>query len=50
MGLYEFLPTSPLFDWLGRTICQAESPIQDVCNNVLFLIAGYNFDQLDRVS
>lgn len=50
MGLYEFLPTSPLYDWLGQSICKATSPIQDICHNVLFLVAGYDFDQIDRVS
>jgi len=47
LGLYEFLPSSGLMDLLGKTLCRETSPVQFVCSNVLFLIAGYNFDQID---
>jgi pimeloyl-ACP methyl ester carboxylesterase len=47
LGLYEFLPSNALMDLLGKTVCHEASPIQLVCSNVLFLIAGYNFDQID---
>lgn len=49
-GLYEFLPSTKFMEFLGQTVCHQNSPIKDVCSNVLFLIAGYNADQLDPVS
>jgi lysosomal acid lipase/cholesteryl ester hydrolase len=47
LGLYEFLPSNAFMDFLGKTFCHENSPVQFVCSNVLFLIAGYNFDQID---
>jgi len=46
-GLYEFLPSSKFMEFLGQTVCHQNSPVKDLCSNVLFLIAGYNADQLD---
>ncbi|XP_021960957.1 lipase 3 [Folsomia candida] len=47
LGLYEFLPSNAFMDFLGKTVCHEQSPVQFVCSNVLFLVAGYNFDQID---
>lgn len=47
-GLYEFLPTSKFMEFIGQTACHQNSPIRLVCDNVLFLVAGYNFEQLDE--
>jgi lysosomal acid lipase/cholesteryl ester hydrolase len=32
----------------GKLICKDESPFQEVCANVLFLLCGYNSAQLNR--
>ena len=37
-------------DLLGATICKENSMIQGLCSNVLFLMAGYDADQLNTVS
>jgi lysosomal acid lipase/cholesteryl ester hydrolase len=37
-------------DLLGATICRETSPIQGLCSNVLFLMAGYNADQLNTTA
>jgi len=46
-GLYEFLPSNAFMDFLGATLCKETSPIQSICSNVLFLVAGFDFDQLE---
>jgi len=48
LGLTEFMPSGPLMDLLGNTICHQNSPIQAVCANVVFLICGYNTEQLNK--
>lgn len=32
----------------GKLVCQDSSPFKEVCANVLFLLCGFNSDQLDR--
>jgi len=46
-GMHEFLPSNAFMTFIGKTLCNENSPVQFVCSNVLFLIAGYNFDQID---
>ena len=50
MGVNEFMPTSPLMELLGATVCRANNPIKGICSNILFLIAGYNVDQLNTTA
>jgi len=47
MGMHEFLPSGPLMDFLGATLCRETSLLQPICTNVLFLAMGYNTDQLN---
>jgi len=49
-GANEFMPSNELMDLLGATICRENSPLQGLCSNVLFLIAGDNTDQLNKTS
>ncbi|CRK92414.1 CLUMA_CG005975, isoform A [Clunio marinus] len=48
LGVYEFLPSNEMLVKGGQLICKDESPIQEVCANVLFLIGGFNSPQLNR--
>lgn len=50
MGVYEFLPTSELMQIGGQLVCKDEAITQALCSNVLFLICGYNSEQLNTVS
>lgn len=50
MGVYEFLPTSELMQIGGQLVCKDEAFTQALCSNVLFLICGYNSEQLNTVS
>lgn len=47
LGAHEFLPSNDLMDFLGKTICHQDSPVQAICSNVLFLVMGYNVEQLN---
>lgn len=48
-GLYEFLPSNELMQFLGQTLCHQNSSMNIICDNILFLLAGYDADQLDQV-
>jgi lysosomal acid lipase/cholesteryl ester hydrolase len=48
MGVYEFMPSNDMMEKGGYFICRDESPFQEVCANVLFLIGGFNSEQLNR--
>lgn len=48
LGAYEFLPSNEMMTKGGKLICKDESPIQELCSNVLFLMCGYNSQQLNR--
>lgn len=48
LGVYEFLPSNEMMVKGGQLVCKDESPIQEVCANVLFLLCGYNSQQLNR--
>lgn len=48
LGVYEFLPSDDMMIEGGKLVCKDESPFQEVCANVLFLLGGYNSDQLNR--
>lgn len=48
LGVHEFMPNSDLLEAGGYYVCRDESPIQELCANVVFLIGGYNSEQLNR--
>lgn len=48
LGVYEFLPSNDMMIEGGKLLCKDESPFQEVCANVLFLLCGYNSAQLNR--
>lgn len=50
IGSNEFMPSTELFGLLGATACRDKSPVQDVCANILFLIAGWDSQHLNYVS
>ncbi|KAG8230458.1 hypothetical protein J437_LFUL009947 [Ladona fulva] len=50
MGLGEFLPSSAFLQFMGKEACNDEVPTQDVCSNVLFLLSGYDIDQLNTTT
>lgn len=50
LGSAEFLPNTEIMEVLGQRECSDEAKYQDLCANVLFLIAGRDDDNLNRVS
>ncbi|XP_075231284.1 lipase member J-like isoform X2 [Lycorma delicatula] len=49
-GMHEFIPADmgSLVTALGRQLCKEQAVTSLICSNVLFLIAGYDSDQLNR--
>jgi hypothetical protein len=50
LGIYEFMPSSELLSLVGQFMCNNEAITVDLCANVLFIIAGFNSEQLNKVS
>lgn len=48
IGIHEFLPHSDFMELVGMLACQDGSNFQDVCSNILFLIAGYDSKELNQ--
>lgn len=46
--MHEFLPNNDLLALGGQAACNDEAVTQILCSNVLFLIAGFNSDQLNQ--
>lgn len=49
LGANEFLPSTKFIQVLGQILCNDESSLNGICNNILFLIAGYDKAQLNQV-
>lgn len=48
-GSMEFMPSNKFKQDLGIEMCQANSPYVEMCANEIFLISGWDSEQLDRV-
>jgi lysosomal acid lipase/cholesteryl ester hydrolase len=48
MGVYEFAPSDDLLIKGGQLMCKEESPFQEICANFLFILCGFNSQQLNR--
>ncbi|XP_014270326.1 lipase 3 [Halyomorpha halys] len=48
MGFNDFVPQNELITKLNRNLCQLHSSFGAICSNVLFLIAGYDSEQLNQ--
>ncbi|XP_075151158.1 lipase 3-like [Haematobia irritans] len=47
-GSMEFMPSNKFKQDLGIEMCKANSPYVEMCANEIFLIGGYDSEQLDR--
>ncbi|KAL5276526.1 LIPA.2 family protein [Megaselia abdita] len=47
IGSNEFMPSTALFGLLGQTACIDKSPFQEICANILFMIAGWDSQYLN---
>lgn len=48
LGIHEFLPSNEVLTIGGQQACNDEAITQSMCSNVLFLIAGFNSEQLNE--
>jgi hypothetical protein len=49
IGIYEFLPKSELLSLIADSLCNDHAITVDLCANVLFLMAGFDSLQLNKV-
>jgi len=45
----EFLPHNELLSQAGQTLCNEKAITVEICTNSLFLIAGFDSEQLNKV-
>ena len=50
VGDGEFFPNSKLIDWLAQVLCPFDKDIEQLCENVLFLICGFDVKNMNLVS
>lgn len=50
LGINEFAPSSAMLQLGGSILCRDQSIFQEICANVLFLICGFDSDQLNKVN
>jgi len=48
MGIYEFMPSSELLSLVGQVLCNDQAISVDICANVLFIIAGFDSQELNK--
>ncbi|XP_055701832.1 lipase 3-like [Phlebotomus papatasi] len=48
LGYNEFLPSDEFTQTTAAILCMNDQPLQEVCANILFLLAGYDSEQLNR--
>jgi len=49
LGYYEFRPNGKILLFAGKAFCEANSLAEGVCDNMLFLYAGYDSKRLIKV-
>lgn len=47
IGLYEFMPNNEIMQWAGETFCNDDAMTQFLCTNTLFVLCGFNRDNLN---
>ncbi|ODM97066.1 Lipase 3 [Orchesella cincta] len=47
VGLFEFMPSNAFLKLIGQQACDTTSPLQPICSNLMFVLCGFNPDQLD---
>lgn len=49
LRITEFMPNTKFLVEQTQVVCHDNAMTQDVCSNILFLVAGYNSEQLNKV-
>jgi hypothetical protein len=50
MGYYEFMPSNELLTLSGQFYCNEQAITADICANILFIVAGFDSAQINKVS
>nr|CAD7433083.1 unnamed protein product [Timema monikensis] len=50
VGMHEFLPNSEFLTLVGGVFCNDDAITQKLCDNILFLLCGYDQDQLNTTA
>jgi hypothetical protein len=50
MGIHEVLPSSELLSLFGQVMCNDQAITVDICANFLFIIVGFDSEQLNKVN
>jgi hypothetical protein len=50
MGIHEVLPSSQLLRLVGQVLCNDQAITVDICADILFMIVGFDYEQLNKVS
>lgn len=48
--MYEFKPTNEFFKKFTSLVCGPNSILQPVCSNAIFMVTGFNKEQMDMVN
>jgi hypothetical protein len=50
LGKGEFLPHNEIIQWLGKYGCELVTTEKKICENLIFVISGFDEDQFNMVS
>jgi hypothetical protein len=50
LGKGEFLPHDKIIEWLGKYGCELVTRVEKICEDSLFVIAGFDEEQFNMVS
>ena len=50
VGHGEFFPHSALLDWLSKYLCTADMIAEDLCEDIMFLLCGFDKNNTNIVS
>lgn len=48
LGVYEFAPHPDFLHWLGHQVCNPDSALIEVCDNIAFAMFGLNPAQFNQ--
>ena len=49
LGVNEFLPSSKFIKWAAQGLCEKWNVVGEICENVIFVIAGYDKYEMNQV-
>lgn len=50
LGIYNFLPSNWLTEFVASEVCDVEMATQSLCRNMMYLMAGYNNNEMNETA